>query len=315
MTTFLQTMNNSKPFLKWAGGKRQLLPDLISRLPKSITDSKKIENYIEPFIGGGSFFFYLKNNYEIKNAYISDINKDLVLSYRTIQNKLNDLLVELKKLQSKYDLQADLENKQFLFYEIRKEFNKNLAYNLSEVTNTFSVERSAQVIFLNRTCFNGLYRQNKKGEFNVPFGKYLNPTICDEDNLREVNLALQNVVIEHGDFELSETYAVKDSLIYLDPPYRPIKVTSSFTSYAKEDFGDEDQKRLAEYYSRLSKKGCSLILSNSDPKNNNKSDNFFDDLYSKFNITRVSAKRAINSKVEGRGSIFELMITNYRLNE
>lgn len=306
-------MNNAKPFLKWAGGKRQLLPDLISRLPKSIIDSKKIENYIEPFIGGGSFFFYLNNNYEIKNAYIADVNKDLILTYKTIQNNLNDLLVELKKLQDNYFKHTSLESKQIFFYEIRKEFNKNLEYKLKKVSKSFCAKRSAQVIFLNRTCFNGLYRQNKKGEFNVPFGKYKNPTICDEDNLKNVNLSLKNVIIEHGDFELSEKYSSKNSLIYLDPPYRPIKSTSSFTSYSKDNFSEEDQKRLAKYFTRLNKKRCSLILSNSDPKNYDKSDNFFDDLYNEFFITRVSAKRTINSKVEGRGNVLELMITNYSI--
>lgn len=301
----------AKPFLKWAGGKRQLIPDLVSRLPENVRNTGIIRNYIEPFVGGGSFFFYLQNNFSVREAYISDINKDLILAYQTVQKDVSDLLSKLESLNKEYKNLQSENSRSELFYNIRQEYN-NKRISFDKYDKEEATSRTAQLIFLNRTCFNGLFRLNKKGEFNVPFGKYKNPTILDEDNLLSVSEVLQNVVIKEGDFELSEPFANKYSLIYLDPPYRPINQTSSFTSYSKEDFTDEDQKRLAEYYERLSKKGCNLILSNSDPKNTNRKDTFFDDLYKKFHITRVRAKRMINSKAEGRGEIFELMITNYK---
>lgn len=302
----------AKPFLKWAGGKRQLIPDLVSRLPENVRNTGIIRNHIEPFVGGGSFFFYLQNNFSVREAYISDINKDLILAYQTVQKDVSGLIKKLESLNKEYKNLQSEKSRSELFYNIRQEYN-NKRISFDKYKKEEATSRTAQLIFLNRTCFNGLFRLNKKGEFNVPFGKYKNPTILDEDNLLSVSEVLQNVVIKEGDFELSEPFADEHSLIYLDPPYRPINQTSSFTSYSKEGFTDEDQKRLAEYYERLSKKGCNLILSNSDPKNTNKKDTFFDDLYKKFYITRVRAKRMINSKVEGRREIFELMITNYKL--
>lgn len=300
-------MNNTRPFLKWAGGKRQLIPELLARLPQEIIDSKTIDNYIEPFIGGGSFFFYLKNNFNIKTAYISDINYDLILAYTIIQEDIVSLCKILEKIEKQY-LKLSDDDRQKFFYEARTGFNSNKSQKQDFQNN---VQRVAQLIFLNKTCFNGLYRQNKKGEFNVPYGRYKNPTIYDEENLYNVHLVLQNVTIQQGDFELSEKFATKNSLIYLDPPYRPINLTSSFTSYSKEDFGDDDQIRLANYYKKLSKKGCNIILSNSDPKNINIHDNFFENLYKKFTISKVVASRSINSNAKGRGKIKELMITNF----
>lgn len=302
--------NEVKPFLKWAGGKTQLIEKLISKLPNEVLRNKKIKRYIEPFVGGGSFYFYLKNNFEIKDSYISDINKDLILSYIVIRDNVNKLCEILESIQNKYLILNDIQRANF-YYEIRKNFNDKKEYEIERVKTDFKVERTAQLIFMNKTCFNGLFRQNKKGEFNVPHGKYKNPKIFDAVNLFAVSDALKDTIIRHADFSDSDNFAIKGSLIYLDPPYRPINNTSSFTSYAKENFNDDDQKRLAKYYSRLSNRGCYLILSNSDPKNVNSNDHFFDNLYNDFKITRVAAKRSINSNPDKRGNIFELMITNY----
>lgn len=305
-------MVNAKPFLKWAGGKRQLINNLVARLPAFVTSSKEIDTYIEPFIGGGSFFFHLQNNYKIKTTIIMDINADLILAYKTIQSHVSELITELNILQETY-LKKNIEEQQLFFYEIRTQYNSSQKTIDYDHFSFAWIERSKLLIFLNRTCFNGLFRQNRKGEFNVPFGKYANPKICDAENLEEVSKSLQNTEIICGDFQQSETFVKKNTLIYLDPPYRPLKQSSSFTSYSKEGFNDDDQRRLADYYTRMDKIGASLILSNSDPQNTDKDDNFFEALYKKFLIRKVSAKRNINSKADGRGTVLELMITNYQI--
>lgn len=304
-------MINAKPFLKWAGGKRQLVNDLVERLPKEVINTKKITTYIEPFIGGGSFFFYLNNNYQIGKSVIIDINPDLVLAYKTIKLYVKDVIKGLESIQEEY-LSLDSSDREKFFYSKRTMYNetqKDIRYGQYEKN---WIERTVLIIFLNRTCFNGLFRQNKKGEFNVPFGRYKNPKICDKENLLEVSKSLKKAVILCGDFQLSEKYVSKGTLIYLDPPYRPLMQTASFTNYSKEGFSDEDQKRLADYYKRMDKLGASLILSNSDPHNSDIKDNFFESLYKKFYIKKVHANRNINSKSEKRGSVSELMITNYQ---
>lgn len=199
-----------------------------------------------------------------------------------------------------------MEDRQVYFYDVRKEYN---SYKLE---SELDVKRASEFIFLNRTCFNGLYRVNKSGEFNVPCGKYKNPTICDSKNLRNLSSLIQNVTFAYGDYKKSNKYVDSKTFVYFDPPYRPLSVTSGFTSYTKEDFNDENQKELAEYYSELNTKNAKLMLSNSNPKNTNKEDNFFEDIYKGFNINEVSAKRMINANSKGRGEISELLITNYK---
>ncbi|HOC77667.1 MAG TPA: Dam family site-specific DNA-(adenine-N6)-methyltransferase [Methanofastidiosum sp.] len=300
----------AKPFLKWAGGKSQLIPELSSRLPKDITNSGKIDTYVEPFVGGGAFFFYLKSKFEIKNSYLFDINRELVVGYKTIQNNYKELILLLQEIESEY-LQKDEDGRKKYYYNIREKYNKQIQnFDYSNYNNKW-IERASYLIFLNRTCFNGLFRQNSKGEFNVPCGKYKNPTICDKNNLKKVNSALQNTEIIYGDFSESSKYIIKNSLVYFDPPYRPLTTTSSFTSYSKEDFGEEDQIRLANYFKELGKRGAYLILSNSDPKNENPNDEFFDNLFKDFVIERVNAKRSINCDPKKRGEIKELIIRNY----
>ena len=241
--------------------------------------------------------------YSIKQVDIPRPNKNEVLInvYKVIQNNVDALIDELRKVEKEY-LSLDENGRKAYFYEKRDQYNSNKKDRILTAVN---------FIFLNRTCFNGLYRVNKKGEFNVPYGRYKNPTILDEENLRNVSICLKNVELHSGDFEEIENYVDDKSFIYLDPPYRPLDATSNFTSYDKGEFNDDDQKRLAAFYRLLNEKGAKLMLSNSDPKNIDEKDDFFDELYKGFNIKRVYANRMINSNGKGRGKINELLITNY----
>jgi len=300
----------AKPFLKWAGGKTQLLNELELRLPQKIKEDKKIKNYIEPFVGAGALFFYLAHEYELENSTIIDNNIELVIAYKTIKKTPFQVIKNLEILENKF-LSLSMEERSDMFYQVRNMYNEQL--ETIDVEN-YSMEwdkRTAWMIFLNRTCFNGLFRLNRKGEFNVPFGKYKNPRICDSDNLVSVHEVLQGVNILYGDFEQSLNYIVDDTILYFDPPYRPLSSSSSFTSYTKEGFNDECQIRLANFCDKLDGTGkCKFILSNSDPKNTDKKDDFFDDLYSRFSIERVYASRMINSSAKGRGRITEIIVSN-----
>lgn len=306
----MQNRPQAKPFLKWAGGKTQLLAELSSRLPDDIKKKRLIESYIEPFLGGGALFFYLRKHYEIRDAYLLDLNRELILTYKVVQEDPDSLISYLNELEEKYR-SSDKEGRRKLFYQIRTLYNKQM----KEINhNDYSlkwVERAGQLIFLNKTCYNGLFRQNKKGEFNVPHGRYKNPTICDVQNLREVSLALQGVKLIQADFLQAKSFVQRKSFVYFDPPYRPLSATSNFTGYAKEDFDDADQLRLANLFIDLDKAGASLMLSNSDPKNSDEIDNFFDELYGGFSIERVLANRNINRDGKGRGKVTELIIRNY----
>lgn len=299
-----------KPFLKWAGGKSQLLKQFENYFPEELK-SGKIENYYEPFLGGGAVFFHIKQKYQIKNSFLFDINPELILIYNVVKNDISLLVKLLKDMKREYFNLIDDKRKKY-YYAIRNELNKNLpSFNYSVYSSDW-ISRAAQLIFLNKTCFNGLFRQNSRGEFNVPFGKYKNPAILDEKNLFAASVLLQNAKIEVLDFRDLIKKVKEKSFIYFDPPYRPLNRTSNFTAYSKFDFGENEQLELATLFSKLSSiKNVKLMLSNSDPKNLNKNDNFFEDLYSKFNISRVSANRMINCVAEKRGKINELIITNY----
>jgi len=304
------TFPKAKPFLKWAGGKSQLIDALEERLPQSILNSRTIEVYVEPFVGGGAFFFYLKSNYVIKKAYLFDINKDLIVAYKVVQVYPHALIERLLSIEKEYlSLSEDEQRK--LFYEIRDLYNsQKKEFDFSNLSEDW-VSRAAYMIFLNRTCYNGLYRLNRNGEFNVPYGKYKNPKICDKENILEVSKALQNTEIICADFEESQRYISKGALVYLDPPYRPLSKTSNFTNYTEDGFSEEDQIRLANYFREVHKRGAYILLSNSDPKNFDPNDDFFEVLYEGFVIERVPARRYINSNARGRGSIMELIIRNY----
>lgn len=312
MTLIKQGMEltNAKPFLKWAGGKTQLLPEFEKRLPSSVIKNKVIESYIEPFIGGGAMFFFMKRNYHIKKSFLFDINPELIVGYKTIQNNSKELIEILNKMEKEY-LKKSEENRKEFYYTVRDSYNSQMNGFDYDSYNDEWIERTTYLIFLNKTCFNGLFRQNKKGGFNVPFGRYKNPTICDKKNINEVNLALKNTELFCADFNESEGYVDKDSFVYLDPPYRPLNKTSSFTSYAKDGFDDEDQERLSIFFKKMDKIGAHLMLSNSDPKNEDPEDEFFDKLYMGYNIERVPAKRHINCDASKRGEIKELIIRNY----
>ncbi|MCR4431697.1 MAG: DNA adenine methylase [Tepidanaerobacteraceae bacterium] len=300
----------AKPFLKWAGGKTQLLDELDSRLPSHIKTSRIIDRYVEPFVGGGAFFFFLKRNYFVKESFLYDSNRELIVGYKAIQNNVYDLIFELEKIENKYLKMSDAERKKY-YYQIRDEYNRQQATFNYENYNGSWIKKAAYLIFLNRTCFNGLFRQNKKGEFNVPFGRYKKPGICNKENLLEVHEALKNTEIFSMDFEESKKVIQKDTFVYLDPPYRPLNQTSNFTSYDKDGFTEQDQIRLANFFRQMDRNGAFLILSNSDPKNEDANDDFFDLLYAGYKIERVNAKRSINSDAEKRGSISELIIRNY----
>lgn len=300
----------ARPFLKWAGGKTQLLPVLSRRIPRNICAERKIERYVEPFVGGGAFFFFLKEHFLVEEAILVDINLDLVITYQAIQKNPHTVIETLKKLECEYQNASPNQRKE-LYYQIRKAFNEQ-KNDLSPHRYGKAWEtRTAYLIFLNKTCYNGLFRKNKKGEFNVPFGRYKNPTICDTENLLAVHRALQEVKIIWGDFTESEPYIQKGTFVYFDPPYRPLSETSSFTAYSEQRFQEADQERLARFFRAMDSRGAYLLLSNSDPKNENPLDNFFEDAYQGYTIERVPANRFINCNPSRRGKIYELIIRNY----
>lgn len=290
-----------KPFVKWVGGKSQLVEEIEKLLP--VDGERAVTKYCEPMVGGGALLFDILSKFEFEQIYISDTNEELINAYKVIQNDIDALIEKLIEMQLLF-LPMDENGRKFFYYTARDKFNK------LELNKTNSIEKAALFIFLNKTCFNGLYRVNKKGQFNVPMGAYKNPTICDEVNLRNVSKALQNVEIVCGDYTLSKGFIDKNSFVYIDPPYRPISPTSGFTSYNTDAFDDNEQIRLAKFIDEINQTGAKIVLSNSDPQNTNADDRFFEDLYKSYNIKRVEALRAINSKGEKRGKIKELLICN-----
>ena len=296
-----ETKTELKPFLKWVGGKGQLINELEKFLPAD--NEKVLTKYAEPMVGGGALLFNILSKYDFEELYISDINAELINAYIVVRDNIDLLVEKLTEMQAIF-LPMNENGRKYFYYNARDKFN---ALQLSQET---AVEKAALFIFLNKTCFNGLYRVNKKGQFNVPMGAYKNPTICDENNLRNISNALQNVEIVCGDYTLSEMFIDSNTFVYIDPPYRPLSETSAFTSYNSDSFDDNEQIRLSQYIERIDKVGAKVVLSNSDPKNVNPDDMFFDDLYKSFKIHRVEAVRAINSKAEKRGKISELLIHN-----
>lgn len=295
----------AKPFLKWAGGKGQLLPQLDGLLPKELTSHDF--TYIEPFVGGGAMFFHMLQRFpNVKKAVINDINPHLITAYRVIQTSATKLIERLSELEEQYFSQGNEEKQKAFFLKVRNIFNEK---ELDEI------DRAKYLIFLNRTCFNGLYRVNSKGKFNVPFGRYARPTICNSENIRAVSQLLNQVdtVILNGDFEDS-IKQIGDGLVffYFDPPYRPLNATSSFNSYSKEDFNDSEQIRLRDFCITLNERpNVKWMLSNADCSAQKPEDTFLEDLYRDFSINRVQASRAINANPSKRGKLTELLIKNY----
>jgi DNA adenine methylase len=307
----LATKHEAKPFLKWAGGKGQLINQIKEFLPSEFVKSRRVEKYFEPFVGGGAVFFWLFQRYQIKKAYLYDINLDIVIAYQTIRDSVHRLIKNLRDLESEYLNLHKLERENF-YYSQREEYNALIGRKRS---NGF-VRRTALMIFLNKTCFNGLFRVNSRGLFNVPFGRHENTTICDAENLLAVHTALGCAEIECRDFAYCLKRADNQSLIYFDPPYRPISKTAGFTGYIKNGFADEDQIRLKEVCDKLSKIGAKIILSNSDPKNIDPNDHFFDDLFKdNYKIERLIATRMINCNAKRRGMIKEILVRNYALKD
>ena len=293
-----------KPFIKWVGGKGQLLSEINKLYPVEL--GKNINKYAEIFVGGGAVLFDILSKYKLDEVYISDKNLELINTYKSIRDNVDILIKSLKGMEEQY-IPLDNKNRKDYYYKKREEYN-SLKIN-SEMNN---IEKAILFIFLNKTCFNGLYRVNKKGKFNVPMGAYKKPKICDEENLKNVSLTLRNVKIVYADYKESEKFIDDKTFVYIDPPYRPLNITSSFTSYTENDFNDKEQIELAEYINVLNKKGAKIVISNSDPKNNDIDDNFFDKLYKNYNINRVKATRMLNSNASLRGAINELLITNYK---
>ena len=301
----------AKPFLKWAGGKRQLLTQIDAFLPSALKNGT-IQRYVEPFVGGGALFFHIAQHYPIDELVISDANSELILAYRTLQTAVEDVISALDDIEGKY-LALDEKSREAFFYATRTRLNSTRStINFSEFQPVW-VERTAQFIFLNRTCYNGLYRVNGKGAFNVPFGRYKNPRICHAGNLRAVAQVLQRTQIVNGRFPLCAPFIDNNSFVYFDPPYRPLSKTAHFTSYSARPFNDADQLKLATFFRQLDERGATLMLSNSDPHNSDPQDDFFEEAYAGFVIERVRAKRKINSRVNGRGAINELLIMNYTM--
>ena len=289
-----------KPFLKWAGGKSQLLNEIRLKYPK------RIEKYCEPFVGGGAVLFDVLEKYKPQKVLINDINAELINVYRVIKYNVLDLIKILTKWEKIYNNIGE-EERQQVYSLKRSRFN----CLIKQCGEEEKIIKAALFIFLNKTCFNGLYRVNSDGLYNVPKGKYKKPVICDKDTLIIVNRLLNNVEIINGDFEQCENFIDNRTFVYLDPPYRPLNSSSCFTSYSKEQFNDNDQLRLGKFINRINEKGAKIVLSNSDPKNVNKYDNFFDDLYRNYYIKRINAKRVINSKSTNRGNIAEILVSNF----
>jgi DNA adenine methylase len=300
-TTHQKKPVTARPFLKWAGGKRQLLPVITDALPKNLADDSFV--YVEPFVGSGAVLFRMLHHFpNIEKAVINDVNEDLIDAYRTVQEEPDALIEALQQLEKEYYGNPEDEFRQMHYQMVRELFNGRSATR---------AKHTAYLIFLNRTCYNGLYRVNKDNQFNVPFGKHKNPKICNEANIRLVHEALKKVEIRLGDFDALSDLVTPKAFFYFDPPYKPISSTASFNAYSQNGFGDSDQERLKAFCDKLHKNGSRWMLSNSDPKNENPENHFFDELYGDYHIERVKARRAINSRGSHRGEISELLIRSY----
>lgn len=293
-----------KPFIKWVGGKTQLLNSINQKYPNGL--GKTIEKYCEPFIGGGAVLFDVLTKYKMKEVMINDINPELIITYQQIKTNVEKIIMKLYSIQNEYWNYDETQRKEY-FAKSKQRFNEIKFLE----DKKYDLEKATLFIFLNKTCFNGLYRVNKSGLYNVPIGGYKQPLICDEKNLKNVSIVLQNVIIKKGDYKECINFIDNHTFVYLDPPYRPITKTSAFTSYTSQNFNDTQQRELGEFVLEICSKGAKVLISNSDPKNTNGNDNFFDDIYSSLNITRVLAKRMINCNGKNRGDINELLMSNY----
>ncbi len=285
MTKIMNLRREYQPFVKWVGGKRGLLSQIIPLIPK------EFNNYYEPFVGGGALFFELFSLglLEGKKVYLFDINRELINAYNIVKNKPEKLISELEIFQKKHC-------KEF-YYEIRSWDRGDDFLKIDEVL------RAARFIYLNKTCFNGLYRVNKKNQYNVPMGTYKNPNISDSEVIYNASIALQNAIIKNISYKEVLRYASENDFVYFDPPYYPLTQTSNFTSYSEFNFSEEEQKELFNVFEKLSENNVKVLHSNSDTE-------FINDLYFKYKIIKFQANRFINSKSSGRGKISEVLISN-----
>ncbi len=295
---------NLKPILKWAGGKTQLLDEISHVYPDGFGDT--IRRYAEPFVGGGAVLFDVLSKFDLDEVYISDVNAELINMYLVVREHAEELIDILTVYQNEYHA-LDSEGRKIYYYQKRDEFNDLILRGESRT----GIISAALFIFLNRTCFNGLYRANKNGLFNVPKGDQANPIICNIENIRAVSAALANIQIVCGDYSASRNFINEHTLVYLDPPYRPLKGRDSFISYTETEFDDSCQRALAGFIEEMDARGAYIILSNSDPKNVDPEDDFFEDLYADYDVRRINAKRRINRNADHRGYITELLIKNY----
>jgi DNA adenine methylase len=299
----------ARPFVKWVGGKSQILPQIDRAFPNDLKSGKR-RTYIEPFVGGGAVFFHVAQTYPIDSFIIADNNRDLILAYWTVRDRVGQLITVLHDLQAKY-LRLDEAKREDFFYRIRDRFNKGgSAIDVTKPSNEW-IERAAHFVFLNKTCFNGLFRVNSSGAFNAAFGRYDNPKISDPDNLVHVSYVLRRAQILLCDFDEVIQFVNEDSFVYLDPPYRPLNETANFTGYSASTFTALDQQRLAHFCSVGNKCGAAILMSNADPTNEDEGDRFFEETYQGFRIKRIEANRMINCRADKRGKIRELLISNY----
>ena len=300
------TKDLAKPFIKWVGGKGQLLQQLEKQLPTDLHEEEF--TYIEPFVGGGAMLFYMLQNFmNIKQVVVNDINRNLTEAYRVIKQEPEGLVYRLKQIEQLYLNITTEDGRKNFYLEMRRRFNEEVLSSL---------DKSAIFIFLNRTCFNGLYRENAKGKFNVPFGRYANPTICNEEIIYADSELLNRFDVQILNVDFKDTAKAIDktglTFFYFDPPYRPLSATSSFNSYVKEDFNDDSQRELADFCRMLDRKeNVRWMLSNSDCSAKNPDDTFFEDIYDGFDIQRVFASRMVNANASKRGKLTELLIRNY----
>ena len=293
-----------RPFVKWAGGKSQILPDIRRNLPEGLGD--RYVKYAEPFVGGGAVLLDMIGRHKFEEIYIGDTNHELMAAYRAIRDDPEGLARSLAAVEAEY-LALGGDGRKAYYYDRRDRFNR---LKSGEAENA-PLEAASLLIFLNKTCFNGLWRVNSKGLFNVPAGAYSRPRICDAKNISALSEALQGVRMEAADYGAAEGFIDDRTFVYFDPPYRPLTPTSSFTSYTQGEFGDEAQRELARCFARVAAKGAAALLSNSDPKNSEAKDDFFDDLYEGFPIVRIQALRSVSSLSSGRGPVSEILVRSY----
>ena len=301
MFTTTTTYPDAKPFVKWVGGKGRILPALSSLLPADLHNLNGL-TYIEPFAGGGAMLFYMLRTYpNICRALINDVNPNLIKAYLTVRNNPEELITLLHDKAVEYHNLPSENSRREYYLSLRQRFNTQ------SCTRT---ENSVMFLFLNRTCFNGLYRVNTENAFNVAFGRYNNPTKSDEENIRAASRLLQKVEIVTGDFEQAESYTGRNTFVYIDPPYRPISNSSGFTQYSPAGFDDREQIRLKHFIDRLSPH-ARIMASNSDCRGRNPDDTFLEELYAGYRIDRIQVPRSINANPHGRSKLSELVIRNY----